>query len=604
MARAVRSPVEEVSLSRPPSTPTARRIVESYDATFRAGLTVHPESADEPEALAAAAAVLPEAAAQLLETLLFVTLPGEPVPERFRPAVERVGEPLWRATLLLPRQSHTGGGDIHPLRYAGSCRLNPSIKGYVPAGWVITLPEATAAFPPSDARWDAVVVAALLGEQPGPLTQDGTLRKDVERRIYSTLGGDPARWALALQIARLVSLVRPAESRLRGFPEAVPRPLGDPTALFADPLASTAASILLRQLGSDWLDLNAFLDRLRTRCREILCSPTDGRYADRSAVVWDDAGWDQVEGATFRSVADTLHRAGVVDASRNGPDIALLRRPGPRPSFSPGFVLLPDGNLLVHSGELSSTEYGRLARLAPYVDGERMHRHRLTREGVAADLAAGHRDTLDFLASHSRTGMPPNIVDTIREWQRSATRITVLTGVDVEEDDAGQLRIAAPDAAGRSIDYSKPPRARFLYRKGRVTIPDGWDALGVRAAVERIARFVGREGDERIYLPERRDHADVPALIARLQGFYGGELPGEIEALVISGTAMEPVRSERAWLVYLPAEVASALRRDWIAGPILRRAVTPEEVVVASEDLGRLRERLLELGIPWQDPQG
>jgi hypothetical protein len=69
VARVVRSPVEEVPLSRPPSTPTARRIVESYDAVFRAGLTVPPDLADDPEALAAAAAALPDAAAQLLETL-------------------------------------------------------------------------------------------------------------------------------------------------------------------------------------------------------------------------------------------------------------------------------------------------------------------------------------------------------------------------------------------------------------------------------------------------------------------------------------------------------------------------------------------------------
>ena len=56
------------------------------------------------------------------------------------------------------------------------------------------------------------------------------------------------------------------------------------------------------------------------------------------------------------------------------------------------------------------------------------------------------------------------------------------------------------------------------------------------------------------------------------------------------------------WLVHLPPEVAAALRRDSIAGPILRRAVTLEEVVVDASDLGRLRERLKELGIPWQEP--
>ncbi|MFN7147057.1 MAG: hypothetical protein ACK4YP_25030, partial [Myxococcota bacterium] len=116
-------------MSRPPPTPTARRVVEAYDATFRAGLTVTPEHADDPAALAAAAAALPPDASALLDLLTFVALPGEPVPERLRGVIERVGEPLWRATLLLPRQSH-GGGDIHPLRYAGSCRLNPALKGW------------------------------------------------------------------------------------------------------------------------------------------------------------------------------------------------------------------------------------------------------------------------------------------------------------------------------------------------------------------------------------------------------------------------------------------------------------------------------------------
>lgn len=577
-------------------------MVESYDAAFRVGLTVLPEQADDFDALVAAAGALPEPAAQLLDLMSLITLPGDPVPERLRALIERVGEPLWRAAILLPRHSH-GGGEIHPLRYAGSCRLNPALKGWRPTGWEFPAEDAAATFPPSDARWDAIVVAAFLSEQPGPLTQDGALRKDVERRLYGQLGGDPNRWALALQIGRLTGLVRPAEARLRGFPEAVPRPLGDPSALFSDALAATASSILLRLLGAEWLDLNAFLERLRTRCREILCSPQDNRYTDRSGVTFDDAGWEAVEAAIFRGVADTLHRAGVLDAARNGLVITAVRRPGPRPSFSPGFVLLPDGNLLVHSGELPSTEYGRLARLAPYVDGERMHRHKLTREGVASDLAAGHREPLDFLVQHSRTGLPPNIADTVREWQRSATRITVLTGVDIEEDDAGQLRIAPPNPAGRVIDYTKPPKARFLYRKGRITIPDGWDALGVRAVVERVARSIGREGDERVYLPERRTHPDIPALLARLEAFYGGELPGEIEALVASGTPLPAVRVERAWIVHLPPTVAAALRRDWIAGPLLRRAVTQDEVVVADEDLTALRERFAELGIPWEAPR-
>jgi hypothetical protein len=574
-------------------------VVESYDAGFRARMPVPPANADDPAALTEAAAQLPPPSAALLDLLCLSTIAGDPVPERLRGLVERVGEPLWLAALLLPRQSH-GGGDIHPLRYAGSCRLNPALRGWRPEGWDLPIDGVVASFPASDARWDAVVMAALLAEQPGALTQDGALRKDVERRLHASLGGDNRRWALALQVARLTGLVRPAEARLRGFPEAVPRSVGDPTALFSDPLHATACAVLLRLIGTDWLDLGALLDRMRVRCRELLCSPIDGRYADRSTVLFDDAGWESVEVDIFHTVVDTLHRAGVVDAARNGLTLTAVRRPGPRPSFSPGFVLLPDGNILVHSGELSSPEYGRLCRLAPYVDGERMHRHRLTREGVAADLAAGHRDTQEFLATHSRTGLPVNIVDSLREWQRSATRITVLTGVDIIEDETGTLRLAPPGSPGRVIDYTRPPKARFLYRRGRLVIPDGWDGLPVRALVERIARYVGREGDERIYAPLRRSHADAPALLARLEAFYGGELPGEIEALILSGPSLPPVRLERAWVVHLPAVVASALRRDWVAGPLLRRAVTQEEVVVSEADLPALRARLAELGVDWE----
>lgn len=585
---------------RPPPGTSNRRLVESYEPAFKVTLTVPPEAADEVDALTAAAATLPEEGARLLETLALVGVVGEPVPERLRPAIERDGISLWRAALLLPRTSPQVGVGIHPLRYAGSCRLNPALRGWLPPGCPPVVEEATASFPPSDARFDAIVVAALLEGQPGQLTQDGALRKDVERRLFTTLGGDPARWALALQAARLTGLVRASEGRLRGYPEAVPRPLSDPGSLFGEGVQGAACALLLRLLrGERWIDVPALLDRLRVRARQVLYSPADDRYPDRD-LPFDDAGWDAVEGPVFHGVLDTLHRAGVIDAARVGADIRAVRRAGPRPSFQQGFLLTPDNDILVHVGELSPSEYGRLARLAPFVDGERVHRHRLSREGVAADLAAGNRDTLDFLARHSRTGLPPSTADSIREWQRSATRIVVLTGVDVEEDDEGNLRFATGRPAAREIDYGKTPRARFLYRRGRIAVPDGWDPLTVRSVVTRIARYAGREGEDRVYVPELRRHAEPQVLLERLREHYGGELPGEIETLVLSGSDLPAVRSERAWIVHLPPLVAAALRRDWVAGPLLRRAVTLEEIVVAEEDLPTLRARCAALGLKWE----
>jgi hypothetical protein len=318
-----------------------------------------------------------------------------------------------------------------------------------------------------------------------------------------------------------------------------------------------------------------------------------------------------MEAPLLLDVLDVLHRVGVIDASRAADGtLAAVRRAGPRPTFTPGFLLLPDGDILVHSGELETEDYGRLARLAPYVEGARMHRHRLTREGAAADVSAGHHDTLAFLERHSRTGMPPHVADSIRDWQRAAQRIVVLTGLDVIEDDEGRLRLAtaggspapvgpAIDSAARTIDYTAAPRARFVYRRGRIAIPDGWDALTVRAAVERVARYVGREGDERVYAPEIRSQADPGALLERLRVFHGGELPGEIEVLVLSGADLPPVVATPVHLVRLPAAAAGPLRRDWIAGPLLKLALSDTDFVVATEDLAPLRSRVEALGLRW-----
>jgi len=63
-------------------------------------------------------------------------------------------------------------------------------------------------------------------------------------------------------VARLTGLVRAAESRLRGFPEAVPRGIADPAALFADPIltsfAATDAVAHTAQAQAIWLVLIPF----------------------------------------------------------------------------------------------------------------------------------------------------------------------------------------------------------------------------------------------------------------------------------------------------------------------------------------------------------
>jgi hypothetical protein len=252
--------------------------------------------------------------------------------------------------------------------------------------------------------------------------------------------------------------------------------------------------------------------------------------------------------------------------------------------------------------------------MAPYVEGVRMHRHRLTREGVSADLSAGHPDPEAFLAGISRTGVPHTVADSLREWQRSASQIVVRTGVDVLEDDAGVFRAVphgSPPAGARVIDYALPPRARFLAElpaagtadaalpAGRLRVPEGWDPLTLRALLARVARAQGMEGTDRVYLPELRPHADPEALLAALRLAYGGELPGELETLVRAGARPTSVTGVPALLVRLPEILAPALRRDRVAGPLLRRAVNDTESLVPLEDVPSLRARLEALGVGW-----
>lgn len=588
-------------MSDPRPSPSLRRLCGAYDPAIRGSLTVAPELADDSAALLDAIASLPASARALLELLWLVVPVGETLPERLRPLIERDGDPLWFALLLVPRATWYEGAAIHPLHYAASCRLNPAI-----AGWRPTVPtfsgEATATFPPSDAWWEAIVVAAALESNPAALTQDGILRKDAEKRLLSSFPGDPARWELALRLARLSSLVRPHGARLHGSPEAVPRPLADPAALFAEARPAAIAGALLRLVGAEWVDHAALVERFRTTLRELVASPRAGNYPEHPDVRFDEEGWRTHEGAALARVIDGFHRAAVLDVFRDGTEVVAVRRATPRPALGSGFLLTPDLDLLVHAGDIRLADYGRLARAAPYVDGERLHRHRLSRDGVAADLAHGHVDLIGFLTEHSRTGVPPNVADTIRHWQRSATRITVVTGVDIEEDEAGGLRVAPAGAVPtRVIDYATPPRGRFVYHRGRVGIIDGWDPLTVRACVNRIARLVGREGDERIYALEIRHQAHPTPLLDQLRHWYGGELPGEIEALVLAGSVTDPARVEQAVIVHLPAALAGALRRDRVAGPLLRRPLGFDQAVVDAGDLPLLRSRFTELGIRWAD---
>jgi hypothetical protein len=581
---------------RPGIIPTAAQLVAAYEPSFRASMTVRPDRVEDPASLRSAYGKLDQDAAALVDLCWLAAATGEIVPDRLRDTVARAGDAPWRAGLLLPRATPSAGSQVHPLHYAGSCRLNPAARALRPR-WLPST-DAVATFAPADARWDAVVLAADLESQPATLNADGSLRKDAERRLLTGRGGDEARWALALRWARATGLVRVVAHRLHGFPEGHARPVQDPAALCSSALAATAAALVLRVASETWVDVAGLGRELEARAREVLVSPIAGCYPG-TEVAFDADGWVSTEIPALREALDVLHRVGAIDASRDASGVTAFRRPGARPALGSGWMVLPDGDVLVHVGEVPLDSYGRLCRLAPFVDGDALRRHRLARVGVAADMTAGHHEPVEFLAAGSKHGAPPTVADMVREWERSASRVTLLTGVTVVEAEDGTLSVGEAAPGMDVVDYREPPRARFFSHGAHLRVAEGENALTVRAALERVAVEVGRDSAGRIFRPELRRHDDPTRVLDRLRAYCDGGIPGEVEAMVLAGAGLGPVTSANVLLLHLPSAAAPSLRRDRVLAPYFSRAVSTSEVVVEQDQVERVRARLAELGIAW-----
>lgn len=564
---------------------SVERLIAAYDASFRKTMTITASEASDPDALTRAMASLPPHAGDLAATLLVGVGAGETVPARLFRAVEVHGEDLWRMAFLLPRATPSPGATIDPRYYAADCRINPALASLRPFPELLDDTDWPSHRPPSDALWDATVVAAMLEAAPAALTRDGKVRKDVERRVLQSLGADQGRWSLALALARVTGLVREAAGRLYGRPESFPRrvPLLDPAALL-DEEAGQAAAALLRVADPAWISLDRLLALLASRCPEVLVS-------DR------DIPWSAREGLWFRQAADALHRAGVLDASVDADGIRAVRLAGARPQRPQGFMLTPDLDILVAPGELPGPEYGRLCRVAPYVDGDVVHRHRLTRDGVASDIAAGYDDLLPWLQGRSRTGLPGSVRSTLEQWAASAVRITLLSGVTVlEQDGAFVITTDRLPSSARLLYYDEPPPARFGLKDGVICVPYGEDALTVRAVVRRLGQPLPAEDRCHRWTLAPPPLTDPDRLLDQLRRYHVGPLPPEIEAMVHAASGRAQVSVEQAVVLHLPPEAVDALRRDRVVGPLLGRDLGGGQSVVDRRDLAVLRRRLESLG--------
>ncbi len=552
------------------------RLLAAYTPSFRAEMQAGLSELQDAESVLARAALLPEPVRNLLDVLLLSGLPGEAVDPNHRARIDTEGLELWRGGFLLPRTLPSRGSTIDPRYYAASCRLHPALVARRPLAELLRAPaeEPRPSWPPGDARSDAVVVSAAVEAGPPTLTQHGLPRKDQRERLLAQLGPDTERWELALRLARATGLARPVGGRLEGFPEARPRRLTDPTVLLPPELQS-AGRTLLKLVHEDWLELSAI------------------------AAVLEQHAPDLANQAALERVADAYHRVAVIEASRDATGVVALRTHRTHHEMPPGFLLTPDLDILVGAAELQGPDYGRLCRMAPYLEGDRVHRHRLTRQGVAADLAVGNQDPLDFLGKFSRTGVPLSVQQSVEQWARAAERVSIRTGVTIVEED-GELRRVDRGPAGRVIDYAQadPPPASFRARGMRIEVPFGKDPLTLRGTLARVATLCGVKDEAWQYQISARRVRDPDTLLERLRELHDGpQLPAALEVSVLAANGLEAVRSEDALLLHLPLEAAEALRRDEVIGPLIDRRVSPTQVLVSRTDMETVRARLHALGV-------
>jgi hypothetical protein len=568
------------------NTEEARRLAGAYEPDFRRSMLVAPEALLDADAVRAALDGLTPQPRLLAELLLATFGAGEQVPERLRFRIESHGDDLWRVGVLLPRSLPDRGATIDPRHYAAHCKINPCLAGIRPLAGLVDPSVRPAHQPPADARWDAIVVAAAVEVSPIPLNRDGGLRKDAERRLVEGLG-DAERFGLALTVARAQGLLRAAGDRLHGYPENSARPLTDPAALALGPV-SLAIRLLLRIAQQEWTPLAAVIGAVEQAAPGVL---DDGSAPRGDTQIW------------VRQAADLLHRIGAVDGSRGADGVEAFRRRAPAPLRPEGFMLTPDRDIYVAPQELSGPDYGRLCRLAPYQGGDVVHRHSLTREGVAGEIAAGHDDTLDWIQKRSRTGLPGPVKQSVTEWSRSARRICLYTGVSIVEENGVFRRLVGPAPTGsRTIRYDEPPVSRFELVGDEVRVPYGKDCVVVRAAVGRLGPALPPDASAHRWRLAPADLVRPDGLLDDLARHYEGLIPGAIEAAVHAAGGRSHCWMEEAVVLHVPPAAADAVLRDPELAEPLRRALGEGEFLVDRRHLDAVRRRLHELGFSFADP--
>lgn len=343
----------------------------------------------------------------------------------------------------------------------------------------------------------------------------------------------------------------------------------------------------------------------------------------------------------------------LVQATATGPDqwrvrlaplgrwlLGLGEPPPAPPAFAQTLTVQPNLEIIAYRQGLTPGLLRRLAQFAAWKGLGPACTLQLQAESVYRALEAGQSfDTIRLtLEQHSSRGVPPAVLDSLRTWANKRERIAVYptatlfefaTAADLSEAIARGLpatrltdRLAlVADESGIDFrhfrlmgtrDYALPPEKCVAVEADGVTLAVdlGRSDLLVEIELQRFTEPVDRP----------RPAADKPSIrtyrltaqtaaAARASGLSGRALDewflqrsgaplSPAGRLLLTSPQLPAVELRRQLILSVPsAEVADGLMQLPETGGLIEGRLGPTALVVAEENVTRLRQRLTELGL-------
>ncbi|GEM_PF-1293685 len=311
---------------------------------------------------------------------------------------------------------------------------------------------------PVDLLHDLAALAAALAHHRPRRTHAGSLDRATTKKLGRRLGDSQVaasgqlstRWARALGALEALGAVEMApttralhlepgiDELLRGdTAEAVHRLV---RRLVEPDLAALVPALraALRQAGADAIDELIVVELLHEQHREVVFAP----WIVQGLVVypalrgrrmpWTEEAFGAVEGRLLGDLLSVAERLGLVRRAEGvfaaTPDGQVWARTGGGEPSRPRIWVNPDLEILVPPHAVTPSERFQLERLGRCLGRDVVDRYRLERVGLEQWLASHELDEAVELLRRRAATVPPVVIDTLRSWERSATRFVLTRG--------------------------------------------------------------------------------------------------------------------------------------------------------------------------------